>query len=130
MATREDARGGLPALLGVRLTEFSPGRLGAEMQVKPDLLTPIGNMHGGALAALCDHVLVSICYPQMMPGQWTTAIEYKIEHLIPVREGVVAAEAEIVSRTRETAVVHISVENKGRLVCMAQGTVLILGPKP
>jgi acyl-coenzyme A thioesterase PaaI-like protein len=42
----------------------------------------------------------------------------------------VAAEAEIVSLTRATAVVRIQVENEGRLAAIAQGTVLIRDPKP
>jgi len=46
------------------------------------------------------------------------------------RRGTVAAEAEIVSITRTTAVVRIQVENDGRVACIAQGTVLIRDPRP
>ena len=130
MAAQEDAGGGLPAFLGVSFTEFAPGGLRAEMQVKPDLLTPIGNMHGGALAAVCDHVLGCVCYPHMKRGQWAATTEFKVIYLAPVSQGVATAEAEIVSLTRTTAVVRINIENEGRLVCMAQGTVLIRDPKP
>ena len=130
MAAQEDAGGGLPAFLGVSFTEFAPGGLRAEMQVKPDLLTPIGNMHGGALAAVCDHVLGCVCYPHMKRGQWAATTEFKVNYLAPVSQGVAAVEAEIVSLTRTTAVVRISIENEDRVVCMAQGTVLIRDPKP
>jgi acyl-coenzyme A thioesterase PaaI-like protein len=40
------------------------------------------------------------------------------------------AEARIVSLTKRTAVVRIDVENEARLVCAAQGTVLVMAPKP
>jgi len=124
-----DKMTGLPAFLGIRFVDFSPGRLRAEMEVKPELLTPFGNMHGGVLSAVCDHVLGCVCYPHMKRGQWAATTEFKINLLAPVSKGTVAAEAEIVSMTRSTAVVRITIENEGRATCMAQGTVLIREPR-
>ena len=120
---------GLPGFLGVRLAEFRPGYLRAEMPVKPELLTPFGNMHGGVLSAVVDHVLGCVCYPHMKPGQWAATTEFKINLLAPVSEGTVLAHAEIVYLTRSTAVVRIRLENEGRDVGAAQGTVLIRDPK-
>jgi 1,4-dihydroxy-2-naphthoyl-CoA hydrolase len=121
---------GLPAFLGVRFTEFQPGLLRAELEVRKELLTPFGNLHGGVLSAVCDHVLGCVCYPHMKRGQWAATTEFKLNLLAPVTQGIVRAEAEIVSLTRATAVVRIQVENEGRLACVAQGTVLIRDPKP
>ncbi|RMF23858.1 MAG: PaaI family thioesterase [Deltaproteobacteria bacterium] len=120
---------GLPEFLGLRITEITPGRLTAEMQAEPRLHTPFGNMHGGVLSAMCDHVLGCVCYPHMKPGQWAATTEFKINLLAPVTEGTVRATAHIVSMTRSTAVVRIDVENQGRLCGLAQGTVLIRDPK-
>lgn len=121
---------GLPGFLGCSFSEFSPGRLRAELEVRPELLTPFGNMHGGVLAALCDHILGCVCYPHMKSGQWAATTEFKLNYLAPVSQGTVAAEAEIVSMTRTTAVVRIKVENDDRIVCIAQGTVLLRDPRP
>lgn len=129
LATGMNAEG-LPGFLGCSFTEFNPGRLRAELEVRPELLTPFGNMHGGVLAALCDHVLGCVCYPHMKPGQWAATAEFKLNYLAPVGQGTVTAEAEIVSMTRTTAVVRIQVENDDRVVCVAQGTVLLRDPKP
>ena len=120
---------GLPAFLGVRFAEFAPGCLRAEFTVHPELLTPFGNMHGGCLSALCDHVLGCVCYPHMESGAWAATTEFKLNLLAPVSQGTVVAEAEIVSMTKSTAVVQIRVANEGRLVCLAQGTVSIRAPK-
>jgi uncharacterized protein (TIGR00369 family) len=120
---------GLPGFLGLRLTAFEPGRLHAEMEVRPELLTPFGNLHGGVLAALCDHVLGCVCYPHMARGQWAATTEFKLNYLAPVSKGKLEAEASIVSLTRSTAVVRIEVANEGRTCCLAQGTVLIRDPK-
>jgi uncharacterized protein (TIGR00369 family) len=128
LATNEKMTG-LPEYLGIRFVGFSPGRLDAEMTVKPELLTPFGNMHGGVLSAVVDHVLGCVCYPHMKRGQWAATTEFKINLLAPVSEGTVRAEAEIVSLTRSTAVVRIRLENAGRAVGVAQGTVLIRDPK-
>jgi len=125
----QEKLGGLPGYLGLRLVEFAPGRLRAEMQVRDELLTPFGNLHGGVLAAACDHVLGCVCYPHMKPGQWAATTEFKLNYLAPVSQGCVAAEAQILSITRTTAVVRIEISNEGRTACVAQGTVLIRDPK-
>ncbi len=122
-------QGGLPGYLGVRFTAYQPGILRAELPVRDELLTIIGNMHGGVLSALCDHVLGCVCYPHMKRGQWAATTEFKINLLAPVTKGLLEAEAEILSLTRSTAVVQIRIENEGRTVCVAQGTVLIRDPK-
>jgi uncharacterized protein (TIGR00369 family) len=121
---------GLPAFLGARFASFTPGVLRAELDVRDELLTPFENMHGGVISALCDHVLGCVCYPHMKRGQWAATTEFKLNLLAPVTGGTVAATAEIVSLTKATAVVQIRVENDGRLVAIAQGTVLIRDPKP
>lgn len=121
---------GLPEFLGLRITAMEPGRLTADMPVDPKLLTGFGNMHGGVWSAACDHVLWCVCYPHMEKGQWAATTEFKINLLAPVSRGTVTAQAEIISMTKQTAVVRIEMENEGRLCCSAQGTVLIQNPRP
>ena len=104
--------------------------LRAEMPVTDKLLTPIGNMHGGVLSALCDHVLGCVCYPHMKEGQWAATTEFKLNLLAPVSKGTVIAEATLVSMTKSTAVVRIDMTNEDRACCAAQGTVLIRDPRP
>ena len=120
----------LPDFLGVRFTEAGPGFLVAEMDVRPDLLTPFGNLHGGVIAVLGDHVLGSVRYPVRPRGWWAATTEYKVNNLAPVREGTLRARAEIVAMTKRTSVVRIDVTNGDRLVCVAQGTCLLQEPKP
>ena len=86
------------------------------------LITFIGNMHGGCLAALCDHCLGVVLYPVMPPRSWAATTEFKVNYLRPVSGGTCRATAEVVSMTKRLAVVSIRVENEGRLVAVAQGT--------
>lgn len=121
---------GIDGFLGVVVTEVTPGRLVAEMAVTEELMTFIGNMHGGCLSALCDHVLGTVMYPVMPPQHWAATTEFKINLLAPVTKGVCRATAQIIAMTRRMAVVRIDVENEGRLVAAAQGTCTIVAPRP
>ena len=120
---------GLPGYLGIRLTDTWPGGMRAGVDVRDDLLNPFGNLHGGVLAALCDHLLGTVCYPVIPSGAWAATTEFKLNYLAPVRGGTLSAAAQIVSLTKRTAVVRIEVDNDGRPVCLAQGTVLVMPPK-
>jgi uncharacterized protein (TIGR00369 family) len=122
--------GGLPAFLGLRHTDVGPGRLVAEVEVRDDLKTPFGNLHGGVLAAMCDHVLGTVLYPVIPRGAWAATTEFKLNYLAPVTTGTLTATATIVSLTKRTAVVRIDVDNDARRACVAQGTVLVMAPKP
>ena len=130
MLATNDAAVGLSTLLGMRLDRFDAGYLRASFEVRPELLTPFGNLHGGAIAALVDHVLGCVLYPHMGKGQWAATTEFKLNYLNPVTDGTVVAEARIVNLTRRSAVVRIDVENSQRPVAAAQGTVTIVDPKP
>ena len=121
--------GGLAAFLGIEHIEVGPGTLLARVGVRDDLLTPFKNLHGGVLAALCDHVLGTVLYPVIPRGAWAATTEFKINYLTAVTTGDLDARAVIISLTKRTAVVRIDVENEGRLVCAAQGTVLVVAPK-
>jgi 1,4-dihydroxy-2-naphthoyl-CoA hydrolase len=119
---------GLPAYLGMKLEAFEPGMLRASMPIRQELLTPVGTVHGGVMASFVDHVLGCVLYPLMKPGQWAATTEWKINYLAAVKTGVLNAESRVVSCGRRSAVVQCEVMNEGRLVCVAQGTLLISDP--
>ena len=124
-----EGAGGLPDFLGIRIVEVGPGTMHGQIDVKDDLLTYIGNMHGGVLSAFCDHMLGCVCYPVMKKGQWAATTEFKINLTAPVTKGTVDAYAEIINLSRTQAVVQIELMNEGRLAAVAQGTVTIRDPR-
>ena len=119
---------GLPKYLGAKLTEFSPGRLVGTMEVRPELLTPFGTLHGGVMAGFVDHILGCVLYPLMQRGQWAATTEFKLNYLAAVRGGTLTAESTVVSLTRRTAVVRVDVTNGDQLACVAQGTLMVTDP--
>ena len=120
--------GGLPKYLGILLDEFSPGRLRASMEVREDHVTVMGAIHGGVMAGFVDHVLGCVLYPLMKRGQWAATTEFKLNYLAAVKKGQLVAESTVVSLGRRSAVVRVEVVNEGRLVCTAQGTLLVSDP--
>ncbi len=123
------AGGGITEFLGFQITGATPGVMVGQFEVREDLLTPMGNMHGGVLSAFCDHMLGCVCYPAMKKGQWAATTEFKINLTAPVTKGVVEARAEIINLSRTQAVVRIDVRNEDRLAATAQGTVTIRDPR-
>jgi uncharacterized protein (TIGR00369 family) len=129
VSTNDALNKGLPAYLGIRLVEYTAGRLVAEMPVRDELKTPFGMLHGGVMAGLVDHVLGMVAYPVMRRGAWAATTEFKLNYLAPVFGGAeLRAESTVLSLGRRTAVVQVEVTNGEQLVCVAQGTLLVSEP--
>lgn len=64
----------LPGLLGVRLIETGPERVLAEMDVRPELCTAGGILHGGAYMAFADTLGAVGTVLNLQRGQSTTSI--------------------------------------------------------
>jgi uncharacterized protein (TIGR00369 family) len=80
------------------------------------------------MAGLVDHTLGCVLYPLMKRGQWAATTEFKLNYLRAVKTGTLTAEATVLSLGRRSAVVRVDVSNDGKLVCVAQGTLLISDP--
>jgi 1,4-dihydroxy-2-naphthoyl-CoA hydrolase len=128
MIRTNETVGGLPAFLGAKLLEYGPGRLVAALEVRDDLVTPMGALHGGVMAGFVDHVLGCVLYPLMEPGQWAATTEFKLNYLAAVKSGTLRAESTVISLGKRAAVVRVEVTNADRLVCVAQGTLLVSDP--
>ena len=122
-------QGGIVEFLGFEITDAGPGTMEAKFDVRDELITGFGNMHGGVLSAFCDHLLGCVCYPAMKKGQWAATTEFKINLTRPVSGGVVRGHAEIINKSRSQAVVRIDVYNDDRLCAVAQGTCTIMDPR-
>lgn len=120
---------GLSGYLGFRHTELVAGRLIAEMDARPELLTRFGNLHGGCLSAMVDHCLGVVFYPVIPAEAWVATTEFKLNLLKPVSSGTCVATTEIIALGRRSGVVRIDITNGDNAVCAAQGTVTIVTPK-
>ena len=121
--------GGLPKYLGIELVRFAPGKLWCRATVGDELLTPLGNLHGGAVAAIVDHVTGVVVYPLMKPGQWAATTEIKTNYIAPVKAGAVECESTVLAMTNRSAVVRAELYFGDRLAAAAQATLTIVDPR-
>jgi uncharacterized protein (TIGR00369 family) len=128
MVGASDSVGGLPGYLGMKITELTAGRLVATMDVRPELITVMGAVHGGVMAGFVDHTLGCVLYPLMKRGQWAATTEFKLNYLRAVTGGTLRAESTVLAMGKRSAVVRVDVTNDGTLACVAQGTLLISDP--
>ena len=120
---------GLAQYLGIQLVEFGPGTLVARAELSEELVTPSGNVHGGALASILDHITGAVIYPLMPDGHWGATTELKLNYVAPVQAGTVDAHANVLAMTKRSAVVRGELHVADRLVCAAQGTITIVAPR-
>jgi len=70
-----------PGLMGMQLTEVTPERIIASMEVRPDLCTVGEILHGGALMAFADTLGGIATFVNLERGARTTTIESKTNFL-------------------------------------------------
>ncbi|GBD23970.1 4-hydroxybenzoyl-CoA thioesterase [bacterium HR29] len=130
-AYRDRLRGFLPDLLGVRLLEVSPERVTAELEVRRELCTVPGILHGGAIMAFADTLGAVATVATIPPGAGTTTIESKSNFFAPGREGtVVRGETTPLHKGRRTMTWQTRVTDPdGRLLAVVTQTQLISPPE-
>jgi len=121
---------GVPAYLGMKITDVGPGFAVCEIELRPELMNPVGVAHGAVVASLVDHVLGAAVVALLEPGTWPATLEFKLSYLAPAREGTLSAWSEVRSISKRTAVVEVECTNAGRTVAIALGTIAITPPKP
>jgi uncharacterized protein (TIGR00369 family) len=114
--------------LGIRIVEATAQRVVAEMNVRPELMTVGGRLHGGAIMSLADSVGAYgafLALPKDAAG--TTTIESKTNFFAGAAEGVVRAEAVPLHVGGRTSVWQTRITNEaGRLVAQTVQTQLVL----
>jgi uncharacterized protein (TIGR00369 family) len=124
---QERHRGTLNDLLGARFVEVSRERVVAELDIRDDLKTSGGRVHGGTLMALADMVGATGAVLNLPPGAGTTTIESKTNFFAAGREGRLRAEGTPLHRGRRSQVWQTRVSDEsGRLVSLTIQTQMVL----
>lgn len=113
--------------LGIRVTEASPDRVVAEMEVTPKVHQPFGFLHGGASVALAETVASIGAYLAAPEGHTSFGLEINANHLRSMQSGKVQAVATPFHKGRTTQVWNIEIrDEQGRLVCVSRCTLAIV----
>jgi uncharacterized protein (TIGR00369 family) len=123
----EQMRNTLSGLLGLRVVEAGADRVVAELEIRENLCTVGGALHGGTLMALADTVGAVATIVNLPAGASTTTIESKTNFFAAGRIGVVRAEATPLHKGRRTMVWQTRVTDAGgRLLSQTIQTQMVL----
>jgi uncharacterized protein (TIGR00369 family) len=122
-----DWNSGLVKHLGIRFVETEKDRVVAELEVRPELLTTTGALHGGALMAFADTIGAAGTAVNLAPGQSTATLESKTNFFAAAFQGVVRAEATPLHKGKRTHVWQTRVTDEaGKLLSLTIQTQVIL----
>jgi uncharacterized protein (TIGR00369 family) len=117
-----------PGLMGVRLTALAPDRVVAEMQVRPDLCTAGGILHGGAYMAFADTLGAVGTVVNLTDGKRTTTTDSSTKFIAGARLGTTVTGTSLaLHRGRTTMVWQTTITNAdGKLCAVVTQTQLVL----
>ena len=122
-----DWNSGLVKHLGIRFVETEPERVVAELEIRPELLTTTGALHGGTLMAFADTVGAAGSVVNLAQGQSTATLESKTNFFAAARAGVVRAESTPLHKGKRTHVWQTRVTDAaGKLLSLTIQTQVIL----
>ena len=116
------------ATLGMRFVEAAPERVVAELDVRDELCTTPGILHGGAIMAFADTLGGAATSLNLPPGASTATIESKTNFFAPGRSGeTVRGECVALHRGKRTMVWQTRVTSpEGRLLALVTQTQIVL----
>ena len=118
---------GLVRHLGIRFVETGKDRVVAELEVRPELLTTTGALHGGTLMAFADTIGAAGTVANLRPGQSTATLESKTNFFAAAFEGVVRAESTPLHRGKRTHVWQTRITDaNGKLLSLTIQTQVVL----
>ena len=126
------AQGSLPGLVGFRVAELAPGRVRAELALRPELLAGNGYLHAASVVALADTACGYGCFAHMPEGARSfTTLELKCNFIGTAREGVIECVATPAHAGRTTQVWDAEVTNAatGKVMALFRATQLVIYPR-
>lgn len=117
-----------PGLMGVRIVEAAPERIVGELDVRADLCTAGGILHGGAYMAFADTLGALGTVVNLAAGRHTTTTDSSTKFIAGAKLGTtVRGESLALHRGRTTMVWQTSITNAdGKLCAVVTQTQLVL----
>jgi 1,4-dihydroxy-2-naphthoyl-CoA hydrolase len=117
-----------PGLMGVTLRECTQERVVATLQVRPDLCTAGGILHGGAYMAFADTLGAIGTILNLPAGKRTTTTDSSTKFIAGAKvDTVVTGESVALHRGRTTMVWQTSIRNAdGKLCAVVSQTQLVM----
>jgi uncharacterized protein (TIGR00369 family) len=112
--------------LGIELLDAGEGWVKMKLAYRPEFLQPF-TVHGGAIYSLADAAAAHALMTQIMPEQYPTTVEQRINFLKAVKNQDVFCEANIVNLGRTLAYAEVTMTTSdGTLVAKSAATLMRL----
>ncbi len=117
-----------PGLMGVRIVTLEPERIVAELEVRPDLCTAGGILHGGAYMAFADTLGAVGTVVNLPQGKRTTTTDSSTKFIGGAKVNTtVVGESVALHRGRTTMVWQTTIKSQeGKLCAVVTQTQLVL----
>jgi uncharacterized protein (TIGR00369 family) len=118
--------------MSFRLVEVGDGFAAFEGDPSPDLLNPMGSVHGGWALTLIDSAAACACHSLLPAGTSYTTIETKANFSRPIKPdtGRVRAEGRVISRGRQIMSSEARlIAPDGRVLAHGTSTIMVLAPR-
>jgi uncharacterized protein (TIGR00369 family) len=123
----------IASCLDFRLVEIESGRVVFELLPAEFHYNPMGTMHGGVPACLCDAAAGAAVHSMLPAGVGYTTLELKTNFLRPIttKTGLLRCEGRVDHMGSRTALATATlVDASGKLHAKATSTCLVLGSEP
>jgi uncharacterized protein (TIGR00369 family) len=117
------------ATMGFRLVEVAPGRALFEAEPGPNLLNPLGQVHGGLALTLIDSAAGCAVHSELPAGTGYTTVETKVNFTRPIAPdgGKIRCEGRMLTRGRRIATAEARLLSaEGRILAHGTSTLIIL----
>ena len=109
-------------MIGIKTAEVREGYCRMEMEVMPELLNPIGSLHGGCLYTIADCAAGGASWTY---GERTTTMSSDFHFLRP---GIGVTKGNVIKHGRKVTVVNVSVTDQdGKELCAGLFTYMGIG---
>jgi acyl-CoA thioesterase len=113
-------------LVGMKLLSSGDGKSVMRCRIRPVLRNSAGTLHGGVVGALVDMSVATALRSIMPLSSRMTTVEYKVNFLKPVSEGVVIAYGTILRMGKTIAAGSTEIQNgDGEVVAFGSATYYI-----
>jgi acyl-CoA thioesterase len=115
-------------LMGMKLLSSGEGRSVMRCRIRAVLRNSAGTLHGGVMGALVDMSVATALRSVMPLSSRMTTVEYKVNFLKPVSDGVVTAYGTILRMGTTIAAGSTEIHNgEGEVVAFGSATYYIIG---
>lgn len=118
----------IASVMNMRLDAVERGRATFSLLPDESLYNPIGSVHGGVAATLCDSALGCAVHTTLEAGQAYTTVELKVNYIRPIlaTTGRLTCIAQVIHAGRRTATADCRIEDeRGKLYAHGSTTCLI-----